>query len=331
MTARKRKIGPFAVNPIGLGCMSLSHAYGTPPSDDYGERLLNQALDAGYDFFDTATIYGQGHNETLIGRALKGRRDEFVLASKTGIFVDDGGRRIDCRPETISASIDASLQRFGFDHIDLYYLHRRDFDTPIEESVGALKRAVEAGKIRAIGLSEMSADTLRRAHKVHPIAALQTEYSLWTRNPEIAVLDACRELGTTFVAFSPVARGFLAGGVSDPSQLGDRDIRKAMPRFMEPNFSRNKSLLDAFLAIADREGHTPAQLSLAWLLHKDDTLVPIPGTASIEHMEENVAAGAIKLTVGLIDELDALINRETVHGPRYSVSMQETIETEEFA
>lgn len=188
MDEANRRIGSFEVAPIGLGCMSLSHGYGQPPEQDHAERLLNRALDVGYNYLDSANIYGAGGNERLIGSALKGRRNEFVLSSKCGIVIDGEVRRIDCRPETIRSSIDASLQRLGFDHIDIFYLHRRDFDTPIEESVGELARAIEAGKILAIGLSEMSAETLRRAHTVHPIAAIQAEYSLWTRNPEIAVL-----------------------------------------------------------------------------------------------------------------------------------------------
>jgi len=331
MTDAKRKIGQFEVGPIGLGCMSLSHGYGAPPAEDHSERLLNHALDAGYDFLDTATAYGQGRNERLIGRALKSRRHEFVLASKCGMFADGDKRWVDCRPETIRTAIDASLDRLGFDHIDLYYLHRRDFEVPIEDSVGELKRAIEAGKIGAYGLSEMSAETLRRAHAVHPVAALQTEYALWTRNPEIAVLDACRELGTTFVAFSPVGRGFLADAVPDPALLGKGDMRPWMPRFKEPHFSANLKLLDEFRVIAGDLGCTPAQLSLAWLLHKDDRLVPIPGTTSIEHMEENLAAARIRLTAEVVARLDALINERTVQGERYPQAMQVSIDTESFA
>lgn len=327
----RRRVGPFEVAPIGLGCMSLSHGYGPKSSEEHAGRLLNRALDLGYDFLDTANIYGAGHNERLIGRTLRSRRHEFVLASKCGIVIDGEKRGIDCRPETIRAAIDASLERLGCDHIDLFYLHRRDFNTPIEESVGELKRAVEAGKIRAIGLSEMSAETLRRAHAVHPIAAMQTEYSLWTRNPEIAVLDACRELGVSFVAFSPVGRGFLADAVHDPDALSDGDIRKTMPRFMEPDFSANLKLLDQYREIVSEVGRTPAQLALTWLLHKDDRLVPIPGTASIEHMEENFAAAAIALSADVLARLDALINHDAVHGHRYAAPMRRTIETEEFA
>lgn len=331
----KRKLGPFAVESIGLGCMSLSHAYGNPPPDAEGERLLHRALDIGYDFLDTAALYGMGHNETLIGRALRSRRDEFVLASKCGIRVGDDAARatriLDGSPAGIRAVLDESLTRLGVDVIDLYYLHRLDPKTPIEESVGALADAVKAGKIRSIGLSEVSAATLRRAAAVHPIAALQTEYSLWTRNPEIAVLQACRELGTTFVSFSPVARGFLADGVHDPDALASHDIRRTMPRFQPPHLAANLKLLAAFKGIADELGITPGQLSLAWLLNVDDLNIPIPGTGSVAHMEENFAARDIVLAPEVMARLDSLINRRTVSGPRYSPAMQASIDTEEFA
>lgn len=327
----KRKLGPFSVEGIGLGCMSLSHAYGTPPSDADGEALLHRALDLGYDFFDTATIYGAGHNERLVGRALKGRRDAVTLASKGVLHVTDDGRRaLDGSAAALTAMVDASLSRLGVDHIDLYYLHRLDRRVPIEESVGALADAVKAGKIRAIGLSEMSAATLRHAHAVHPVAAMQTEYSLWTRNPEIAVLDACAELGTTFVAFSPVARGFLAGPI-EPHDLPEGDLRRGMPRFQEPNLGVNRRLFAAFRDIATELGITPAQLSLAWLLNRSDTLVAIPGTASIPHLEENWGARDIVLGDETMIDLDGLINRHSVAGPRYSPALQATIDTEEFA
>lgn len=331
MPITKRSIAGRAVNPVGLGCMSLSWAYGTPPSDEDGAKLLERALDLGYDNLDTARIYGLGHNETLIGKTLGARRDEFFLASKTGIIVDGDKRRIDCRPETIRIALEESLRLLQTDRIDLYYLHRRDFTVPIEESIGALADLVAEGKIGAIGLSEMSADTLRKAAAVHPIAALQTEYSLMTRNPEIAVLDACRELGTTFVAFSPVGRGALAGGVHDADDLGPKDIRRTMPRFVGDNWAANRALLDAFEAIAARESVTPAQLSLAWVLSRGDHVVAIPGTASIAHLEENIARWDWELSAAVSAELETLINRETVAGPRYAAAMQSTIDTEEFA
>jgi aryl-alcohol dehydrogenase-like predicted oxidoreductase len=331
MTITRRTISGRAVNPVGLGCMSLSWAYGTPPSDDDGARLLERALELGYDHLDTARIYGLGHNETLIGKTLAAKRDKFFLASKTGIIVDGEKRRIDCRPETIRAALDESLRLLKTDRIDLYYLHRREFTVPIEESIGALAELVHEGKIGAIGLSEMSADTLRKAAAVHPIAAMQTEYSLMTRNPEIAVLETCRELGTTFVAFSPVGRGALAGGLHDGTELGSMDIRRNMPRFVGDNWAANRALIDRFEAIAAREGVTPAQLSLAWVLSRGDHVVTIPGTANIAHLEQNIARWDWRLPEAVSAELEALINRQTVVGPRYAEAMQRTIDTEEFA
>ena len=328
----QRRLGPFMVDSIGLGCMSLSWAYGIPPGDADGERLLHRALDLGYDFLDTAALYGMGHNETLIGRALKGRRGEFVLASKCGIrATGDGGRMLDGSRAGIMAVLDDSLARLGVDHIDLYYLHRLDPKTPVEESVAALADAVRAGKIGSIGLSEVSAATLRRAAAVHPIAALQTEYSLWTRNPELGVLAACRELGTTFVAFSPVARGFLAGNIPDVASLPDGDIRRTMPRFREPNLSQNRRLLAGLQAVSIELGHTPAQVCLAWLLTRDPAIVAIPGTASIAHLEENWAARDLTLDAATMARLDALINQSTVAGHRYSAAMNAAIDTEDFA
>lgn len=327
----RRQINGRSVNPVGLGCMSLSWAYGTPPAEDYAVQLLNRALDLGYDHLDTANIYGLGHNETLLGKALKGRRGEFFLATKMGIIVDGPRRGVDCKPETIKACVEQSLERLQTDHIDLYYMHRRDFSTPIEDSMGAMADLVKEGKIGSVGLSEMSADTLRRAHAVHPVAAVQTEYSLWTRNPEIAVLDTCRELGVTFVAFSPVGRGVLANGVRDMAALPGKDLRHSMPRFNADNWPRNLALIDAFNAVAAREGVTPAQLSLAWVHSRGSHVVSIPGTASIPHLEENIARWDWDLPAAVADELDALINQHTVSGPRYGPVIQQTIDTEEFA
>ncbi|AYJ86982.1 aldo/keto reductase [Sphingomonas paeninsulae] len=326
-----RTINGHAVNPIGLGCMSLSWAYGIPPSPEDGAILLNRALDIGYNHLDTARIYGVGKNETLIGEALKGRRKEFFLASKTGIIVDGEKRRIDCRPATIRAALEESLKLLQTDHIDLYYLHRRDFNTPIEDSIGELADAVKAGKIGSIGLSEMSADTLRKASAVHPIAAMQTEYSPQTRNPEIAVLEACRELGTTFVAFSPVGRGSLCGVLRDPTTLPDGDLRKTWPRFTAENWKYNLALIDAFALIAADIGATSAQLALGWVLAKGDHIVTIPGTASIAHLEENIARHDWQPDAETIARVDALINQDSVAGSRYPTAQQQTIDTEEFA
>lgn len=322
-----RRVGPFEVSAIGLGCMSLSHAYGTPPPREQAERVLLGALEAGYTFLDTAAVYGLGHNETLVGEVLKDRRRDVVLASKCGLTNGDK-REINGRPEVLKATCEASLRRLQTDVIDLYYLHRWDKRVPIEESVGALADLVREGKIRTIGLSEVSAQTLRKAHAVHPVAALQTEYSPWTRNPEIAVLDACRELGVAFVAFSPVARGFLAGGVRDVAQLEPGDLRLNMPRFQGENFAKNLALLDGFEALAGEAGCTPAQLCLAWLLARDEIIVPIPGTTSPDHMRENAAAAGVRLSADTLARVDELVNPQTVAGPRYSEALQATIDTE---
>ena len=323
----ERRIAEFSVSAIGLGCMSLSHAYGPPPPREQAERVLKGALDAGYTFLDTAAVYGLGHNERLVGEVLKDRRSEFVLASKCGM--SDGEKRdLNGSPERLKRTCDESLARLGVDEIDLYYLHRWDKRVPIEDSVGALADLVKAGKIKSIGLSEVSAPTLRKAHAVHPIAALQTEYSPWTRNSEIAVLSACRELGVAFVAFSPVGRGFLAGGVSDASLLHPNDFRTGMPRFQGEAFAANLKLFEKFAALAASVGCTPAQLCLAWLLQKDEIIVPIPGTTSPEHMKENALASEIELDAEIVDQLEALVNANTVSGPRYAPAMQATVDTE---
>ena len=324
-----RRIGQFEVSAIGLGCMSLSHAYGAPPPREQAEQVLLGALDAGYTFFDTAAVYGLGHNETLVGEVLSPHRDKFVLASKCGITDATGTQRgIDGRPETIKALCEVSLRRLKTDVIDLYYLHRMDRQVPIEDSVGALAELVAEGKIRSVGLSEVSAPTLRRAHAVHPITALQTEYSPWTRNPEIAVLDACRELGVAFVAFSPVGRGFLAGGVRDPATLEDGDFRRGMPRFQGDAFQANLRLYDQFEALARDAGCTTAQLCLAWLLQKDEIIVPIPGTTSPDHMREDAAAAGVTLSDAVMARVDALVNGDTVTGSRYAPAMQASVDTE---
>ncbi len=327
MTAT-RKVGPFDVFPIGLGCMSLSHAYGPPPPREQAERVLKGALDAGYNFFDTAAFYGLGHNETLVGEVLGDRRNDFVLASKCGLSRGDQ-RELNGSPEVLKATCEDSLRRLKTDVIDLYYLHRWDKRIPIEESVGALADLVREGKIRTIGLSEVSAPTLRRAHATHPIAALQTEYSPWTRNPEIAVLEACRELGVTFVAFSPVGRGFLAGGVMDASALAEGDFRVGMPRFQGEAFAANLNLLSQFKAIADDAGCTLAQLCLAWLMQKDPTIVSIPGTTSPDHMLENALAARVTLSAAVMARIETTVNGSTVTGPRYAPAMQASVDTED--
>jgi aryl-alcohol dehydrogenase-like predicted oxidoreductase len=330
-----RELGPFTVSPISLGCMNLSHAYGTPPSAEQGEQVLLAALDAGVTLFDTAALYGFGANETLVGNVLSPHRRRFTLASKGGIAGvrgDDGvvRRVIDGRPETIRRNCEDSLKRLRTDVIDLYYLHRWDKKVPVEESVGAMGELVRAGKVRSIGLSEVSATTLRKAHKEHPISAVQTEYSLWTRNAEIAVLDACRELGAAFVAFSPVARGFLCDALHDVTTLDAKDIRRAMPRFSPENYGQNLKLLAPYKALAREAGCTPAQLALAWLLHKAPHVIAIPGTTSVSHLHEDLRAADVKLEPDLIARLDALINQQTVHGHRYSAQSRGEVDTEEF-
>ncbi len=331
MATGQRKLGNHHVCPIGLGCMSLSFAYGRQPSDETGASMLHRALDLGYDHLDTARIYGNGHNEKLIGETLKGMRQHFFLASKAGLFPGNESRRVDCRPETLRAACDESLSALQTDHIDLYYLHRHDYDTPIEESVGALADLIRAGKIGGIGLSEISAETLRRASAEHPITAVQNEYSLWTRNPELGVLDACRELNTTFVAFSPLGRGVLADGVSDVSRLAENDFRSHMPRFLPQNWSHNYALIQQFNAIAAEQNVTPAQLALAWVLSRGEHVVAIPGTGQPAHLEENIAHRHWQPPASVLEQLNALINQDTVAGHRYAESMRQNIDSEEFA
>ncbi|WP_286237857.1 aldo/keto reductase [Neptuniibacter halophilus] len=327
-----RKLGSFTSAPVGLGCMNLSHAYGVPPSEKEAGELLNNALDLGYNLLDTAALYGFGHNEELLGKFVKARRSEFVLASKCGMFRNaEGVREINGHPDMIRQTCEDSLRRLQTDVIDLYYLHRWDKNVPIEESVGALSDLVAEGKIRDIGLSEISADTLRKAHAVHPIAAVQTEYSLWTRNPEIAVLDACADLGVTFVAFSPLARAFLAGKLRDVSLLAEKDLRRNMPRFYPQNYARNLQLLDQVAVVAEQENCSLAQLALAWVLGRSDNIVAIPGTTNLNHLEENFSAGAISLSDEAFTRLDQIINQHTVVGGRYNDVTQAEIDTEEFA
>ena len=327
----QRRIGSFSTSAIGLGCMNLSHAYGTPPSDEAAAALLLRALDRGITHFDTAALYGFGRNEALIGKVLKPHRQKVFLASKCGMTGVDGKRVIDGRPETLKRTCEESLQRLRTDVIDLYYLHRWDRQVPIEDSVGALAELVREGKIKSIGLSEVSATTLRKAHAVHPVAALQSEYSLWTRNPEIATLEACRELGTAFVAFSPLARAFLTGTLRDPeAELEAKDIRRQMPRFEPANYEKNLALLPEYRRIADAAGCTPAQLAIAWLLARGDHVLPIFGTRQPEHLDENAGSASVRLDRSIVERLDALINQQSVAGPRGGAAPQKEIDTETF-
>ena len=332
---KNRKLGPFQVSEIGLGCMNLSHAYGAPVSFEQAEKVLLTAFDQGVTLFDTAALYGFGTNETMVGQVLKKHRQKFTLASKCGMAgVDVKGdgklvRVIDGRPETIRSTCEAALKRLQTDVIDLYYLHRWDKKVPIEDSVGALSDLVRQGKIQTIGLSEVSASTLRKAHAVHPITAVQTEYSLWTRNPEIAVLKACQELGTAFVAFSPVARGFLCGEL-DLAAFDAKDIRKAMPRFTPDNYAANLKLFGPYQQLAKEAGCSPAQLALAWLLHKDAHIIPIPGTTSVAHLLDDLGSTQVKLSADLIAKLNQLINENTVVGDRYNDQSNSEVDTEVF-
>lgn len=312
---KTRTIGSLSVSEIGLGCMNMSMGYGKA-DDAESARLLNDALDVGYTFLDTAMIYGSGHNEELIGKSIGNRRNEYVLATKCGMSREGG---INGDPAGIIKSCDASLKRLRTDVIDLYYLHRVDPNIPIEESTGALSRLVEQGKVREIGLSEVCCDNLRKAHSTHPIAALQSEYSLWSRTPERGILDVCDELGVAMVPFSPLGRAFLTGAATDVSQMAEGDLRTtiARPRFEPDAFSKNCELLVPFAQIAEQNNCSMAQLALAWLLHRENS-IPIPGTKHIDYMKENAGAAAVVLSTETVGKLNELINDKTVVGNRYS-------------
>ncbi len=326
-----RQLGSFEVSAIGLGCMNMSSGYGAADDETSAELLLG-ALDAGYRFFDTAAVYGDGHNETLLGRVLNRRRQEFILASKGGLSKDASGKtRVNGRPDVLKRQCEQSLRRLQTDVIDLYYLHRLDPDVPVEESVGALGDLLRQGKIRALGLSEVCTATLRRGHREHPISAVQSEYSLWSRTPERSMLAACEELDISFVPFSPLGRGFLTGKAEDVSCLGEGDLRTsiARPRFEPDNFASNSKLLGPMRDIASQQGCSLAQLALAWLLARSDNrLVPIPGTKHIDHMRENAQAARLKLPVAVVEELDQLINERSVSGTRYTDALMATIDSE---
>jgi aryl-alcohol dehydrogenase-like predicted oxidoreductase len=302
-------IGGLDVSRIGLGAMSMSGYYNTGEgSDAESIRTIHRALDLGVTHIDTAEIYGPYANEELVGRALKGHRDQVVLATKFGIVSHSGGGpgALDSSPANIRTAVEGSLRRLGTDHIDLYYQHRVDPHTPIEDTVGALAELVGQGKIRHIGLSEAGPGTIRRAHAVHPVAALQTEYSLWTRDPEAELLPLLRELGIGFVPYSPLGHGFLTGTMRSPDELSDDDWRKTNPRFTGENFHRNLRIVDEVRAVAAEAGATPAQIALAWLLAQGDDIAPIPGTKRVTRVEENTAADRIELTAGQIERLSSL-------------------------
>lgn len=326
----KRIIAGREVHPVGLGCMNLSWAYATPPAHEVKVDLLNRALDLGYNHFDTANIYGGGKNEELLAEAVMHRRDEFFLASKCGIVVDGAKRGVSCAPDSIAENLDKSLQRLKTDHIDLFYMHRFDPKVPIADSVGAMVRAMEQGKIGAYGVSEWSAAHISEAHAVHPVAAVQPEYSLWTRNVELGVLQTCKELDIALVAFSPVCRGAVGGVLRDPSTLEEKDLRTMMPRFNKENWPKNLEVILRFEELAKDNGVTPAQLALRWVLEQGENCHVIPGTTSIAHMEENFAAANLDISAQAIAEAGTIINHSTVHGHRYHDAIRPTIDTEEF-
>jgi aryl-alcohol dehydrogenase-like predicted oxidoreductase len=335
-TMNERRIGPFSVGRVALGCMNLSHAYGHPPSPEQGRAVLHAALDAGVTLFDTAALYGFGANESLVGPVLKPHRNHITLASKcgmAGVRGDDGvvRRVIDGHPRTLRRNCEDSLQRLGTDVIDLYYLHRWDRRVPIEESVGEMSRLVEEGKVRALGLSEIGVDALRRAHATHPIAALQSEYSLWSRNAELGTLQACQELGIAYVAFSPLGRAFLTGKLQDVGALVAGDIRASMPRFAPQAYARNLQLLAPMQSIAERADCSLAELAIAWVLHQGEHVVALPGTTSVDHLHEDLRGGAVRLDADLLAELDALFQPERIQGDRYAVASQREVDTEKYA
>jgi len=309
--------------------MNLSHAYGTPPTAERGAQLLLRALNRGVTLFDTAPLYGFGENEKLLGDVLAQHRASLVLATKVGMYGIDGRRVIDGRPQTIKEQMDLSLRRLRTDCVDILYLHRWDKKIPIEDSVGAMGDLVREGKARALGLSEVSAATIMQAHAVHPIVAVQTEYSLWSRNPEIGVLEACRKIDAAIVAFSPLARGWLTNTL-EPGEFIATDIRTGMPRFQSKNLAQNRPILEEFVRLASEVGCTAAQLALAWLLNRAPHVVPIPGTRSVAHLDENMDATAIHLSSDLLQRLDRLFAVGRIAGDRYPPAVQREIDTEEF-
>lgn len=319
-------LGPLTVSCLGLGCMGMSQSYGPPEARDDAESIatIHRALDLGCTFLDTADIYGEGANETLVGRALAGRRHQATLATKFGLLPGWRADRnapsqvIDASPGHVAQAIDASLRRLGTDHVDLWYLHRLDRQVPIEDTVGAMAEAVVAGKVRHLGLSEVSAATLRRAHATHPIAAVQSEWSLWTRDPEASVLATCRELGVGIVAFAPLGRGFLSGDLRSPDDFAADDMRRGLPRFQGKNFDRNLDLVAKVGELAAAKGCTPAQLALAWLLAQGGDVAPIPGTKHRSRLEENLGATAVELSGADLAGINAAFPPEVAAGDRYT-------------
>jgi aryl-alcohol dehydrogenase-like predicted oxidoreductase len=319
----KRKLGRqgLEVSALGLGCMGMSQAYGTPEERDERESIatLQRALELGVTFFDTAEVYGPFHNEELLGRALQGRRDQVVIATKFGFRIEDGKiTGLDSRPEHVREVVEASLRRLRTDHIDLLYQHRVDKQVPIEDVVGAMAQLVREGKVRYLGLSEAGEETIRRAHAVHPISALQSEYSLWERNLEERILPVLRELGIGLVPFAPLGRGFLTGAVQRAESFPEGDFRRNDPRLQGANFDANQRIAGVVKDVAQRKGATPGQVALAWLLSRGEDVAPIPGTKRRKYLEENVAAANLVLTAAEAAELDAAVPAGATAGPRYS-------------
>jgi len=325
-TRSAREDGP-EVAAIGLGCMGMSEFYGEA-DEAKSIEVIHRALDRGVTFLDTADMYGAGHNERLIGRALKDRRDEAFLATKFAVKRGEDGSWLGLsgRPEYVHEACDASLKRLGVDHIDLYYQHRVDLDVPIEDTVGAMAELVQKGKVRWLGLSEAAPDTIRRAHAVHPVAALQTELSLWSRAPEEELLGTCRELGMLFVAYSPLGRGFLTGAIKSRDDLADDDFRKHSPRFSEENFPKNLELVAKVEQLAESKAVTPAQLALAWVLSRGDHVVSIPGTRNLDRLAQNAAAVEVELTDADLAAIDEIIPPGAAAGGRYDAGGMQSVD-----
>lgn len=317
---KKRKLRELEVSEVGLGCMGMSEFYG-PTDEAESIRVIHRALDLGMNFLDTADMYGMGHNEELVGKAVEGRRDKFVIATKFALLRDPGDptfRGISGKPEYVAQAVDASLKRLGIDTIDLYYQHRVDPEVPIEETVGAMAKLVEQGKVKHLGLSEAGAETLRRASTVHRITALQSEYSIWTRDVEDnGVLATCRELGIGLVPYSPLGRGFLSGAIKEFEDLAENDFRRFSPRFQGENFAKNLELVEKVQEIASAKGVTASQLAIAWTLAQGDDIVPIPGTKRIAYLESNAAAADIELSPEDLNAIDAVFPKGAASGPRY--------------